>query len=477
MLKHRELKVWMAVLCVGALAGAPTVLAQTTWYVATNGVGGGLGGWAEATNSLPGAIRAAAGGDTVLVSNGVYISTGAMGNRAMLNITNGITVRSLGGCGETVLDGNAPAVENRVVHLGHPAAVLEGFTITRGLAVGGSQAFRYGGGVIITNGGALRDCLITGNAAGRTNSVGGRGGGVYVCSASAALISDCIISNNVTDTDALGGSTGGTGGGVCIDGSDDGEHAVEIANSRIIHNLCGGAQGGGLYAARGVFTGCLIAWNQAPSTALHCGFAGGMTLSATAEARNCVIASNYAYKVSGVRMYYGGLLRNCLIEGNSSDTEPAIYFSQNGGMQNCTAVNNINSNGLTGGIQITQTGGLISLENNIIWMNHAPNGTYSNYYRGSGTVTASNNCIGSTSGDFHLDDPAYGNINTPPLFVDEVGDYRLQAPSPCINAGYTHPWMQGAVDLAGHRRLDWVAGVVDMGCYEYAPPGTLIQSR
>ncbi len=477
MLKYRKLKVWLAVLGAGALAGAPAVLAQTTWYVATNGAGGGTGGWPEATNSLPGAIRAAAGGDTVLVSNGIYISTGAMGNRAMLNITNGIAVRSLDGREETVLDGNAPTRENTVVYLGHPEAVLEGFTITRGLAVGGSQAYRYGGGVLITNGGAVRDCLITGNAAGRTNSSSGRGGGVYVCAASAASISNCVISNNVTDTDTLGGSTGGTGGGVYIDGSDDGEHAVEIVNSRIVHNLCGGTQGGGLYAARGVFTGCLIAWNQAPSTNANNGLGGGMTLSKTAEARNCVIASNYAYKVSGVRMYYGGLLRNCLIEGNRSDVEPAIYFSQDGMMQNCTVVNNVNSNGLTGGIQITLAEGLVSLENNIVWMNDAPNGTYSNYYRGSGTMAISNNCVGSTSADFHLDDPAYGNINTPPLFMDEAGDYRLQAPSPCINAGQTHPWMRGAVDLAGHRRLDWVTGVVDMGGYEYAPPGTLIQLR
>ena len=62
-------------------AGCFTVLAfafaqvagATTWYVTTNGTGDGSSSWANATNSIQGAIDnpGVVAGDTVLVSNGV----------------------------------------------------------------------------------------------------------------------------------------------------------------------------------------------------------------------------------------------------------------------------------------------------------------------------------------------------------------------------------------------------------------------
>jgi len=33
--------------------------------------------------------------------------------------------------------------------------------------------------------------------------------------------------------------------------------------------------------------------------------------------------------------------------------------------------------------------------------------------------------------------------------------------------------MNGAFDLDGHSRIDRFSGVVDMGCYEYLPAGTM----
>jgi hypothetical protein len=53
------------------------------------------------------------------------------------------------------------------------------------------------------------------------------------------------------------------------------------------------------------------------------------------------------------------------------------------------------------------------------------------------------------------------------------GDYHLAQGSPCINSGTNCGWMTGAFDLDGHYRLDRYSGLVDMGCYEYIPAGTM----
>ena len=54
---------------------------------------------------------------------------------------------------------------------------------------------------------------------------------------------------------------------------------------------------------------------------------------------------------------------------------------------------------------------------------------------------------------------------------------RLTAGSPCINAGTNQAWMAGDVDLDGRTRVDRFSRLVDMGCYEYVPVGTLFGFR
>ena len=58
-----------------------------------------------------------------------------------------------------------------------------------------------------------------------------------------------------------------------------------------------------------------------------------------------------------------------------------------------------------------------------------------------------------------------GNIDDDPMFVDaENGDYRLQAESPCINAG-SNECVTWELDLDGNPRI--INGRVDMGVYEF----------
>lgn len=59
------------------------------------------------------------------------------------------------------------------------------------------------------------------------------------------------------------------------------------------------------------------------------------------------------------------------------------------------------------------------------------------------------------------------NLNkVDPLFVDPAhGDFRLQAGSPMIDAGYPNTLDLSLTDIAGGLRV--VGGVVDIGAYEY----------
>ena len=66
----------------------------------------------------------------------------------------------------------------------------------------------------------------------------------------------------------------------------------------------------------------------------------------------------------------------------------------------------------------------------------------------------------------------FGNITNAPLFVDHAGgNLRLQANSPCINAGL-NAYAPGPTDLDGLPRI--VSGTVDIGAYEFQGPGSVI---
>ncbi len=140
--------------------------------------------WATAATNIQDAVNAAAGGDEVVVTNGVYAGGLVVGKP--------LAVRSVEGSQFTVINGGGPCVSLA------DGASLSGFTLTGGVNLGGN-----GGGVSCTSTKAfLTNCALTGNWAIGSAPYGyyhlGTGGGVC----GGTLFNCTLTGNSATD---LGG--------------------------------------------------------------------------------------------------------------------------------------------------------------------------------------------------------------------------------------------------------------------------------
>jgi parallel beta-helix repeat protein len=276
-----------------------------------------------------------------------------------------------------------------------------------------------------------------------------------------------MIMSNISET--------ASGGGVYM------YHASCILSNSFISNNVATNQGGGIYLFGGTVQNCIIARNYVKNiTAYRSG--GGILLRASASSliQDCIIDGNYCYGGGGAGIGADNaincVIRNCLIKNNCAfnGNGGGVYLrSHLGVISGCTIVSNY-AYAQGGGIGLTSTSGgnLSQFENCIIYFNACDSAAYSNYYlwkNGDGTFT---NCCLSPAFS-----AAVTNINTVtnnPQFVNLANEnYHLSQGSPCINAGMNRDWMNGAVDLDGHGRLDRYSGIVDMGCFEYLPAGSM----
>ncbi len=260
-----RLSQFVMVVCALALPAVGLPARAATYYVAPGGDDTAAGtNWATAKQSIQAAIDVTTGGDTVLVSNGVYASGGRVVHGAMTNrvaITNAITVTSVNGPAFTTIRGAwDPVTTNgdaavRCVYVGG-GATLAGFTLSGGATrLAGDITFEQAGG------GSFHD--------------------------SSAVISNCVYLNNT----AYNG--GGSWGGNIVD--------CEYRNNRAVF-----AGGGALF---GVFDRCRFISN-------HAAYGGGTD---GATVRNSLYSGNHA-TVSGGASYLNTLV-NCTLVGNSSAIE------------------------------------------------------------------------------------------------------------------------------------------------------------
>ena len=241
------------------------------------------------------------------------------------------------------------------------------------------------------------------------------GGGLW-CESGSAVASNCVITGNA----ACYGGAGANGGTL--------SRCTLRGNS--IVNQGGGwgpldppGYGGGARAAS--LDGCILTGNSAlvGAGADRCGLV------------NCLLTANVAVNHGGGA--WASSLINCTVTGNS-----AINYG-GGGASEC------------------------NVYNCIVYYNNGPsNVNYVSCFMGYSCTTPD---PGTSFGLGH-------NITSVPRFVNQAGgNLRLQASSPCINAGingYPNASAPGSTDLDGNPRI--VRGTVDIGAYEFQGPGSVI---
>ena len=252
-----------------------------------------------------------------------------------------------------------------------------------------------------------------------------------------------------------------SGVGVAISGGRLEDSVVEGCRQPV--NEGWESAGIGVYMTGGTLSGCVVRGNGKGSTAGN--YHGGSGIYMSGGTVDCTrVTGNIAGYGNGGITISGGLLRNCLIDGNTGTGAGAALLVSGSGAKvfNCTVVTNL------GGVASRATAGTIA--NSIFWGNAV--GDLS-----AADLATVRNCDWGENTS-----PRNGNLSVDPLFKRPLsGDWSLQPVSPCRDAGAwtflgaTRPEVKSMADFAGNSRL--YGGQVDQGCYETGVPGTMIILR
>ena len=222
---------------------------------------------------------------------------------------------------------------------------------------------------------------------------------------------------------------------------------------------------------------------------------GGAYLESGASLSDCVVIQNRAAVGGGV---YGGTIWNSTLRENQSpdgggawrstlhycriianrnerlgDRAPGVFRST---LNNCLLTDHQGGNGAASMASV--------LNNCTIYNNYAAygaalfEGEANNCIAWSNRSTTYNGqflnaVVRNTCADHGVVDGVNGNTTNAPLFLDaSIGNFALEAGSPCIDAGNNSsaPTLVPSLDLAGNPRI--VNRTVDMGAYEFQEANT-----
>ncbi|MEI6169264.1 MAG: PKD domain-containing protein [bacterium] len=268
---------------IGLLGGATGAVAAVTNYVSLTSPGPvpPYISWGTAATNIQDAVDAAASGNLILVSNGVYATGGRVvsgGTTNRVAITNAVTVQSVNGPGVTIIKGAGPLGNGavRCVYVG-TNAVFSGFTVTNGYTQASGDS--GGGGILCLTSGVASNCILSGNSA-------GMGGG-----ACGGTLNNCMLSGN--SAVSYGGAA-----------------SCKLNNCTLRGNSASGTgPSGGYGGGAGVSTlnNCTLSGNSA-------NYSGGGACSCTLN--NCAVNGNTAYMTGGGTD--SGTINNCTVIRNTA---------------------------------------------------------------------------------------------------------------------------------------------------------------
>ncbi len=469
-------------------------------YVDADAVGANIGmTWADAFNNLYDALSAAGSGNEIRVADGTYLPDTTMAGdpkTGAFALVNGVTVKGgYAGWGaadpnernvelyETILSGdlldNDDSVmlfeeddplaityidPNRIENCYHvfyhpeslglnPNAILDGFTITGGNAIGTDLSQYSCGGGMYNDGSSptVTNCIFSSNLA-------SDGCGIYNDNSS-PIVTNCIFRDNV----GLAYYGYGFGGGM----SNRNNSHPAVSNSIFSDNSAG--SGGGICNSNSspTVTNCIFSGNLASY------YGGGIyNYSSSPVVSNCTFNSNSA-GISNSDDPVGGL------DGFSGFGGGVYSIESNPILSNCTFRGNMA--GVCGGGMYNSRSSSSTVINSIFWGNTATFDGDEIALRDSSTIDADYCDVEGGAAGIYDDGSGntinWGsdNIDVDPMFVDaEGGNLRLQLGSPCIDAGNDNV-VTVATDMDGNPRVAGAA--VDMGAYEFVPLPPPIETR
>ncbi|TEB14272.1 Chitinase A1 precursor [Pelotomaculum sp. FP] len=392
-----------------------TAASKQIIYVNCNTTGDNTGAsWSNAFTTLQAALDVAQPGDEIWVAAGTYKPTSdyglGIGERGKhFEMKNGVGI--YGGFAGTE---STRSGRDRTAH----PTILSGDIGVEGDASDNCHhVFYHPAGLALNQTAVLDGCTVTGGNANGGNSASYTGGGMY------NFYNNSPMLTNVT----FSGNSAIYGGGM----SNYNSSSPTLINVTFSGNYASNRSGGGMWNDNSSpkLTNVTFSGNSA---GIH---GGGMSNDhySSPTLTNVTFSGNHSD-------YAGGGMENF----DSSPTLTNVTFSGNSARNSGGGMYNHNSNP--------------TLTNCILWGNSGAqiyDGSFSNP-----TVTYS---------DIQGGYPGNGNIDADPLFVGP-GNLRLQADSPCINAGTNVPFEAGGVaqgvttDLNGSPRI--TADRVDMGAYE-----------
>lgn len=447
------------------------------YFVGTTGNDSNDGlSWDKSVRNLQTAIQRASNGDQIWVTKGTYypdegggqtnddrtasftlkeevaIYGGFSGNEKVLSDRN-ISFN------ETILSGDLDQNDTSGSLTGNNAyhvvvngngytrqTILNGFTITNGLANGTALDQKKGGGIYIVDGDlTISECKIISNEA--MND----GAGIYIESALPSIASCSII-----------GNTAASGGGIYTIF----DAAPEVTDCIFSGNTASSGAGAFNIQALPKYVNCTFHNNTAN------GSGGGiLNDSASPEIINTKIQGNSAISGGGIYNinFASPTLTNCLITGNKATTGGGMDSSVSAGpsLINCTVSGNQST---SDGGGLYNDNATVTVKNTIIWNNEANSTT------GSASASVSDNNGGTTtyekslvenftlgSGVIAIGDPNFVAQVNPITAPNNTGNFHLLTGSIAIDVG-DNSLNTESNDLGGNTRIQ--NGTIDLGAYE-----------